>query len=134
MPRTKRYAAGLLIAGLTLAVATPAYVAHAAPYLRGALHHPVVLAAQAVPYVLCASLWLPWRDARSGSIALAFAALLLITGITMYIPKLWAPGATASDMVSLEYFAISAALSVAVLLGSAVAFVIIRLGPARRHE
>jgi hypothetical protein len=133
VPRTKRYAGGLLLGGLTLAVATPAYVAHAAPYLAGALNHPVVLTAQAAPYVVCAALWLPWRDARSGVVALVFAALLLIAAATIYTPKLWAPGATAGDMTSLDYFGVSIALTVAVLLGSAVVFVLLRLRPTRKH-
>lgn len=129
MPRTKRYAGGLLLGGLILAVATPAYVAHAAPYLAGALNHPVVLAAQAVPYVVCGALWLPCRDARSGAIALVFTALLLIAAITIYAPKLSAPGARVSDMASLDYFGVSMALTVGVLLGSAAVFVILRLRP-----
>jgi hypothetical protein len=132
VPRTKRYAGGLLLGGLILAVATPAYVAYAVPYLAGALNHPAVLTAQAAPYVVCAALWLPCRDARSGVGALVFASLLLAAAVTIYTPKLWAPGATAGDMASLDYFAVSMVLTAAVLLGSAVVFVILRLRPIRR--
>jgi hypothetical protein len=132
--RTKRYAGALLLGGLILAVATPAYVAHVAPYLAGALHHPVVLIAQAAPYVVCAALWLPWRDTRSATVALVFAALLAVAAVIIYAPRLVASGATAGDMTSLDYFGISMALTVAVLLGSAVVFVIFRSRPDQHAD
>jgi hypothetical protein len=52
----KRYAILLLLAGVVLGVGTPLYLAYAAPHLSIYLRNPVILAGQAVPYVVCAGL------------------------------------------------------------------------------
>lgn len=121
MTRPKRYAVGLLLCGAVLAVGTPVYVAYAEPGLKGYLLHPAILLVQLAPYLLCAVLWLPWRKPRAASTALTLAALLLLVAVLLYLPMLWAPGARGGDMIGLAFAAISAATTVGLLLGSAVA-------------
>src|SRR5215813_7497652 len=75
MTHAKRFAVGLLLAGLLLAAGTPVYVAHAASHLSVYLLHPVILLGQAVPYVVCAALWLPWRSPTAAAPALILAAV-----------------------------------------------------------
>ena len=131
MSQTRSYALGLLAGGAALAVATPAYVGYAEPYLAGALHHPVVLLAQVVPYVLLAVLWLPRRDRRSGIVAVGLSALLLLINTVLYVPRLWTPASSGNDMAGIYYIGVSTALVVCVLLGSGVAFAINRWQSAR---
>lgn len=133
MSHTRSYALGLLAGGVAIAVATPAYVGYVDPYLAGALHHPVVLMATAVPYVLLALLWLPRRDRRSGIAAVVLSALLLVISIVLYVPMLWAPASSANDMASIYYIGVSTALVVWVLLGSGVAVAISRWQSVRKH-
>lgn len=97
MPRSKRYALGFLLGGLTLAVATPAYVAHAAPHLAGYLLHPGLFVLQIVPYLLCGALWLPWRAPRAATTALVLSLLLLLAVAIIYVPMIWARGTRGGD-------------------------------------
>jgi hypothetical protein len=46
---------------------------------------------------------------------------LLLVAVLLYLPMLWAPGARGGDMIGLAFAAISAATTVGLLLGSAVA-------------
>lgn len=133
MPRTKRYALGFLLGGLALAVATPAYVAHAAPHLAGYLLHPGLFLGQIVHYLLCGALWLPWRAPGAATTALVLSLLLLVAAVIIYVPMIWAPGAGGGDMVGLALVGVSAAMTVAFLLGSAVALLILWLGPRARR-
>lgn len=126
LPRTKRIVAlGFLLGGLALAVATPAYVAYAAPHLAGYLLHPALFLGQMVPYLLCGALWLPWRAPGTVTSALVLALLLLLATAIIYVPMMWAPGARGGDMIGLAYVGVSAAMTIAVLLGSAVALLIL---------
>jgi hypothetical protein len=45
--------------------------------------------------------------------------------VIIYVPMMWAPGARGGDMVGLAYVGVSAAMTIAVLLGSAVALLIL---------
>jgi hypothetical protein len=125
MHRTKRYAAACLVGGLALAVATPAYVAYASPGLAGYLLHVELLLLQGVPYALCAVLWLPWRSPRTRTPAVALAIALLLATMAVHVPILWAPAARGGDMIALAYVAITASLTIGVLLGSAAAGLVI---------
>ena len=80
MTHPKRYAVGLLLAGLVLGVGTPSYVAYAAPDLAGYLLHPAIFLGQLVPYMLCAGLWLPWRAPEAATTAVILSGLLLLAG------------------------------------------------------
>jgi hypothetical protein len=133
MTRPTRYAVGLLLGGAVLAVGTPVYVAYAVPSLAGYLLHPTILLLQLAPYLLCAALWLPWRAPRAASTALTLSALLLLVALVLYLPMLWAPGARGGDMIALAFAAISAATTVGLLFGSAVAALVPWLRARRRH-
>ena len=129
VPSAKRSAVGCLLGGLALTLVTPAYVAHAAPHLAGYLLHPTLFAVQVVPYLLCGVLWLPWRSGQAATTAFVLSLLLLLAAVIVYAPILWAPGARGGDMVGLAYVAISAAMTIAVLLASAAALLVLWLGP-----
>jgi hypothetical protein len=121
MIRSKRYAGGLLLAGLTLAVGTPVYLGLAAPHLSVYLLNPFILLCQPVPYLLCAGLWLPWRALAAARIALILAGLLLLAALVLYLPMLWAPGAQGGDMIGFAFILIATVTSLGVLVGSAIA-------------
>jgi hypothetical protein len=121
----KRYAILFLVAGVVLALGTPLYLAYAAPHLSVYLRNPVILAGQAVPYVVCAGLWLPWRARPAATVALILAALLLLAAVVLYLPMLWAPGAQGGDMIGFAFILISIVTTGALLLGSAVAALVL---------
>lgn len=127
MRHPKRTATGLLLAGLGLALGTPLFLAFAVPDLAGYLLHPAILLGQAVPYVVCAGLWLPWRAPAAGTSAVVLAALLLLAALVLYLPMLAAPGARGGDMIGLAFLAISAVTTGALLVGSAVALLVLKM-------
>ena len=108
-------------------MAAPVYIAQAVPDMAGYLIHPALLLGQPVPYVVCGALWLPWRDPATTMPALVLAAVLLLSAVIIYVPMMLAPAATGGDMIGVAYVAISAAMTMAVLLGSAVALLVVRL-------
>jgi hypothetical protein len=121
MIRLKRYAAGLLLAGLVLAVGTPVFVGLAAPHLSVYVLNPFILLGQPVPYVACAGLWLPWRSPAAAKIALILAGLLLLAALVLYVPMLWAPGAQGGDMIGFAFILVSIVTTLALFVGSAIA-------------
>lgn len=122
-----------LLVGLALALFTPAYVVYAAPGLAGYLLHAELFLGQALPYLLCGALWLPWRSPSTAKAAFILSLLLLLASLAAYVPILWQPTGRGGDMVALAYVAISAALIVGVLLGSVVALLVIWVhGRSRR--
>ena len=127
MTHPRHHAAALLLAGLVLAVGTPIYVARAAPHLAGYLMHPALLLLQAMPYVVCAVIWLPW-GARSAAIsALTLAGLLFLASLIVYLPMLLAPGKQGGDMIGLAYVLVAGSMTAGVLIGSAVAGLVLWL-------
>ena len=127
MRHPKRYAVGLLLGGFILALGTPLYLAQAAPHLSGYLRHPVILLGQTVPYLVCAAVWLPWRAPAAAATALILAAILFLAAVVVYLPMLWAPGARGGDMIGLAFILISIVTTVALLLGSAIAGLVLWL-------
>jgi hypothetical protein len=121
MRRPKRFAIGLLLAALVLAVGTPVYVALTVPDLSVYLLHPMILVGQGVPYALCAGLWLPWRTGVTATTALIFAALLFFSAVVLYLPMLWSPGAHRGDMIGFAFILITLVTTAALLVGSALA-------------
>jgi hypothetical protein len=117
--RPKRWAAGLLVTGCVLALATPGYLGLAAPRLAGYLWHPVIFLAQLVPFAVCAAVWLPRRAPEAATVALTFAALLFVTTAVAYLPMLWAPGAQGGDMIGLGFLAMPAVATAALVVASA---------------
>lgn len=127
MSHPRRSAIGLLLVGLVLALGTPITIALAAPHLAGYLLHPTILVGQAVPYVLCGVLWLPWRAPTAAMSAFLFAALMLLAAVVLYLPMLWAPGANGGDMIGLAFLMISAVTTAVLLLGSALTGLVLLL-------
>lgn len=121
MIRLKRYAAGLLLAGLVLAVGTPIYLGLAAPHLSVYLLNPFILLCQLIPYLACAGLWLPWRAPATAKIAFILAGLLLFSALVLYLPMLWAPGAKGGDMIGFAFILITTITTLALFVGSAIA-------------
>lgn len=126
MTRSKRSAIGLLLAGFILALGTPLDLVRRAPYLSGYLVHPLILAGQTVPYVVCAALWLPWKTRDAETAALILASILLLAALVLYLPMLMAR-APGGDMVGLAFILISTVTTGAVLLGSAIAGLVLWL-------
>ncbi len=126
MTRSKRYAVGLLLAGFILAIGTPLDLVRRAPYLSGYLLHPLILAGQTVPYLVCAALWLPWKARNAETTALILAAILLLAALVLYLPMLLAR-APGGDMVGLAFILISTVTTGAILLGSAIAGLVLWL-------
>jgi hypothetical protein len=118
----KASAAGLLAGGLALAVGTPVYLTQAEPDLAGYLMHPELLLAQAVPYLLCAGLWLPWRNPSVATTALALSGLLLLVALLLYVPMLLRPRSVGGDMVGLGFLMIAGVTTAAVAVASLGAF------------
>lgn len=114
-------AAGLLITGLALAVGTPLYLVHVAPSLSVYLQNPVVLVGQAVPYLVCAALWLPWRSPSAATVTLVLSAVLLFVAVVLYVPMLWTAGRQGGDMIGLAFLLVSLVTTGGVLLASVVA-------------
>jgi hypothetical protein len=127
MRHPKRTATGLLLAGLGLAVGTPLFLAFSAPDLAGYLLHPAILLGQTVPYVVCACVWLPRRAPAAAKSAVVLATLLLLAALVLYPPMLATPGARGGDMIGMAFIAISAVTTGAVLVGSAVALLVLRM-------
>ena len=117
----------LLSGGALIAVATPAYVAYAAPDLAGYLLHPAIFLIQLLPYMVCAGLWLPRRTPAAATTAVIMSASLLLAAVAMYGPMVWAPESRGGDMIALAFVAISLGTTVAVLAGSALAALVLRL-------
>ena len=126
MTRSKRYVVGFLLAGFALALGTPLDLVRRAPHLSGYLLHPLILAGQTVPYLVCAALWLPWKARDAESAALILAAILLLAALVLYLPMLLAR-APGGDMVGLAFILISTVTTGAILLGSAIAGLVLWL-------
>ena len=126
MTRSKRYVVGFLLSGFALALGTPLDLVRRSPYLSGYLLHPLILAGQTVPYLVCAALWLPWKGRDAETAALILAAILLLAALVLYLPMLLAP-APGGDMVGLAFILISTVTTGAILLGSAIAGLVLWL-------
>src|SRR5262245_26375221 len=106
MTPTKRRTLYFLVGALMLSVGTPAYLGLARPGMAGYLLNPIVFAAQSLPYLLAAGLWLPWRSARAGTIGQVLAGVLLLVASVLYIPMITGLWPTGGDMVALGFFLI----------------------------
>ena len=127
MSTTKRRTLYFLLGGLLLSIGTPAYLGLARPGMAGYLLNPVVFAAQSLPYLLAAGLWLPRRSARASTIGQVLAGLLLLVASLLYIPMITGLWATGGDMVALGFFLIAIGTTVSLLLVTLVAFGILWL-------
>jgi hypothetical protein len=121
----KRRTLCFLLGGLLLALATPAYLALARPGLKTYLLQPLILAVQALPYLVAACLWLPWRSAAGATAGQALAGILLLVAVLLYVPMLTGLWATGGDMVGLAFLLIAATTTVGLVLATLIAFAIL---------
>jgi uncharacterized membrane protein len=124
---TKRRTLYFLVGGLLLALGTPAYLALARPGLKNYLLQPSILAAQALPYLVAAGLWLPWPSPRVTTIGQVLAGLLFLVAVLLYVPMLTGLWATGGDMVGLAFILIAAATTLSLLVVTLIAFGILWL-------
>jgi hypothetical protein len=122
MTTTKRRTLYFLLGGLLLSIGTPAYLGLARPGMAVYLLNPVVFAAQSLPYLLAAGLWLPWRSPRVGTIGQVLAGLLFVVAALLYIPMVTGLWTTGGDMVALGFFLIAIGTTLSLLLVTLVAF------------
>lgn len=122
MHPVKRTAAFVLFAAFAIAFLTPLYVSYAAP--MEAVYHKngMVLLMQAIPYAVCAALWLPLRDPRAPRILLRLAIVLLVVTCLLYAHWWLNPG-PGGDMVGLGYILVCAVMTAAIVAISIIAFV-----------
>ena len=127
----KRNTAILLGGSLALAVLTPLYISYAVP--GSAVYHRnlFVFGMQATPYVVCAAIWLPWRDPRAPKVAFRLSLVLFAVACLLYLPS-WVRPRTGGDMVVLGYLLICLVTTVAIV-GFSVAAVIAFWWSGRRN-
>lgn len=126
MNRLQRYAAWVLLCAFALAIGTPVYLSYAGQDLASYLLHAELLVLQALPYVVCAAVWLPRRTPGAAPTALGLALALLAAGGVLYVPMLLQPEKLGGDMVGLLFLLISIATTIVLLLVSLFAILLIR--------
>jgi len=121
MNQLKRYAALLLLAAMTLAVSTPAYLILVRP--NSAIYHRnlYVFASQVIPYAVCAVLWLPARSPSAPKIAFGLSTTLFVAACLLYVPVFVNPDIVGGDMVFLGYIAVCLVTTAAVVAISMIA-------------
>lgn len=112
----------LLLSGVILAVGTPLFLTWHRRDLRGYLLHPVLVAIEALPYLLGAALWVPWRDEGALRVGRRLAGLLLLASAAIHVPLLAGMMPLGGDMVGLGFAAVGLGSSVGVLLCSAICY------------
>ena len=126
---TRVATAGLLAAGALLAVGTPAALVMVKPSMAVYLQHPAVVLPALVPYGLCAAIWL--RRNAAGGFGVVLAAVLFAGTVVTHGPVLWSPRTFGGDMVALYFFGWALAATAAVLLASAVGWVLLSRAKSR---
>lgn len=81
----------------------------------------MVLLLQAVPYVVCAALWVPATSAGGMKVFLRLSIVLFLAACALNVPWLVHPG-PAGDMVGLGYILICIVMTTAVVAISIVAY------------
>jgi len=122
MTTSRRRTCYFLLGGLLLSIGMPAYLGLARPGMSVYLLNPVIFAAQSLPYLLAAALWLPWRSPRASSIGQVLAAVLFLVAALLYIPMITGLWPTGGDMVALGFFLITIGTTVSLPLVTLVAF------------
>lgn len=116
----------MILAAFVLAEVTPLYVVNAAPQMRTYLMHPMIFISQAIPFAVCALLWLPWKSASTAQGARILAVILFAITVAFVAPSWWSPGKHSGDMVGLGYIMGSIALTSVVLTGSFATYVVLK--------
>ena len=121
MHQMKRYAAMLLLAAMTLALSTPAYLILVRP--SSAVYHRnlFVVATQVIPYAVCAAIWLPSRNPSAPKIAFGLSTALFVAACLVYVPVFVHPEIAGGDMVGLGYILVCFVTTAAVVAISMIA-------------
>lgn len=120
----KRRTLYLLGGTALLSIGTPAIAAITQPGARFYLLQPMVLGAQIVPNLIAASLWLPWRSARSTKVGLVLARVLFVASALLYLPIVTGIVPAGGDMIGLGYMLIALATAVAIAIATIIGFAI----------
>jgi hypothetical protein len=120
--RIRRKTVYLLLGSLLLSVGTPAYLALTRSGARFYLLQPMIFAMQAIPYVLAAGLWLPWRSACTSTIGVRLAGVLFFADVLLYVPILTGLLPTGGDMIALGFLMIAMVTTVSILVVTLAAF------------
>ena len=120
--RTKQKTLYCLLGSALLSIGTPAVVAWTQPGARFYLLQPIIFAGQALPNLLAAGLWLPWRSARAERVGLRLAVLLFAASALLYIPVLTGILPTGGDMIGLGYILIALITMASILAATLVGF------------
>ena len=121
---TKRRTVYFLAGTAALSIGTPAIVAATQPGARFYLLQPVIFGAQAIPNLVAAALWLPWRSARASNVGLLLAGLLFAASILFYVPILTGIVPTGGDMIALGYLLFAFVTLVSILVATAIGFIL----------
>jgi hypothetical protein len=130
--QTRRHALALLVAGLILALGTPAYLAYVDSGIRGYLLHPTLFLIQATPFGIAAVSWLPGWLKLPPTGVLLLSALLCLSAAILYLPMLTRLVPMGGDMVGIAFVATGLGTTLGVLTATAVAKVATALWQ-RRH-
>ena len=128
----KRYAAGLLVGAMVLALLTPWYIPIAVPGTRVYHRNGFVLVTQTLPYLLCAALWLPWKHPSTPKVAFRLSLLLFVAACLLYVPIFIDPRMVGGDMVGLGYILVCLVTTGAVLAISLITFGVLFVRGVRR--
>jgi hypothetical protein len=119
----------LLVAGACLAAGTPVVIVWVKPSMAVYLSHPAVILPAFVPYGLCAAIWL--RRGANRRASAVVSGLLFAGTVAAHGPILWSPSTFGGDMVALFFIGWALAATAGVLLGSAGAWIVLRVRGSR---
>ena len=105
-----------------LSIGTPLYFGLTLPNESFYLLQPGIFAAQSVPYLLAAGLWLPWRAPSASRIGQVLASVLFLFAVLMCIAMLTGLWSNGGEMVALGFFLLAIGTSVSILFVTLVAF------------
>lgn|SRR5690349_8289482 len=127
----KRKTLYFLLGSAALSIGTPAIVAMTQPGARFYLLQPMIFAAQTIPHLVAAALWLPWRSTRANGIALVLSRLCVIGSALFYIPLMTGILPTGGDMIGLGYILFATISVILIVAVTAIAFSVSWLGERR---
>jgi hypothetical protein len=107
-----------------LSIGTPAIIAIAQPGARFYLLQPMIFAAQIVPNVIAASLWLPWRSAHAQAVGFVLARVLFVASALFYLPIVTGIVPTGGDMIGLGYMLIAIVTGIAIAIATMIGFAV----------
>jgi hypothetical protein len=106
----------MLIAGATVATGTPITFA----ILKSHMDWIPIAFMNVIPYMICGVMWLPSDSARVQKASIAISSLLLFGTLWFYAPMLLNPSQVAGDMVGVGFAFVPIALTIGLLVISAL--------------